>query len=139
MASYIESTLSGDERIIYRGRRAPWSYLGMLMLGTVFLFVAGLGLLVFLYVWIDYRTSEMAITTKRVVSKTGLISRKVTEINVRRVESVQVDQDILGRLLGYGTIVISGAGSPQAKIQHIDNPIAFRAAALQQSEQSAAA
>lgn len=138
MASYIESTLSNGETILYKGRKSPWSYIGHVILGTA-LVLFGVGLLFYLFAWIDYRTTEMAITNKRVVSKTGFIGRKVIEIGVRRVESIQVNQGILGRIFGFGDIVISGAGTPQAVIKFVDNPIAFRTAALQQSEQSAAA
>ena len=60
----------------------------------------------------------------------GFISRQTIEINVAKIESIQVDQTVLGRMLNYGTIVLSGAGTPQATIRHIADPLAFRKAAV---------
>jgi uncharacterized membrane protein YdbT with pleckstrin-like domain len=53
---------------------------------------------------IDLYTDEFAITNKRVIIKTGLISRKTFEMNHSKIESVNVDQAILGRILGYGSV-----------------------------------
>lgn len=75
---------------------------------------------------IRFKTTELAITNKRVIAKFGLISRKTIEINISKVESIQVDQSIIGRIFNYGSLVISGAGNPQAPIPKIDDPICFR-------------
>ena len=71
-------------------------------------------------------TTELAFTNKRVIAKFGFISRKTIEIGLTKVESLQVDQGILGRIFNFGTLVISGAGNPQAPIPGISNPMTFR-------------
>lgn len=71
-------------------------------------------------------TDEFAVTNKRVIIKTGLISRKTFEMNHSKIESVNVDQSILGRILGYGTISIVGSGGSKEEFPNIKSPVEFR-------------
>lgn len=71
-------------------------------------------------------TDEFAVTNKRVIIKTGLISRKTFEMNHSKIESVNVDQSVLGRILGYGTISIVGSGGTKETFPNIKNPLEFR-------------
>jgi uncharacterized membrane protein YdbT with pleckstrin-like domain len=75
---------------------------------------------------IDKYTDEFAITNKRVIVKTGLISRKTLEMNLSKIESVNVDQGILGRIFGYGTIRIVGTGGTNESFPNIYHPLRFR-------------
>lgn len=131
MASYIEGTLIKDEKLIYVGNISLWTLSPLLLLGSLLLFVYGLGLIVFLIAFIRYKTTELAFTNKRVVAKFGFISRQTVEINISKVESIQVHQNIMGRIFNYGTLVIAGAGEPQAPISGISNPMGFRRAFME--------
>jgi uncharacterized membrane protein YdbT with pleckstrin-like domain len=71
-------------------------------------------------------TTELAITDRRVIYKVGLISRHTIEMNRRQVESVDVDQSIFGRMIGYGTIIIRGTGGSLEPMRQIDSPLTFR-------------
>jgi uncharacterized membrane protein YdbT with pleckstrin-like domain len=71
-------------------------------------------------------TTEFAITDHRVIYKTGLLRRHTLEMNRGKVESVDVDQTILGRILGYGTIVVRGTGGSLEPIRDIAEPLVFR-------------
>jgi uncharacterized membrane protein YdbT with pleckstrin-like domain len=71
-------------------------------------------------------TTELAITDRRVVYKVGLISRHTIEMNRRQVESVDVDQSLFGRMIGYGTIIIRGTGGSLEPMRQIDSPLTFR-------------
>jgi uncharacterized membrane protein YdbT with pleckstrin-like domain len=71
-------------------------------------------------------TTELAVTDQRVIYKAGLISRHTLEMNRAKVESVTVDQTLLGRLFGYGTIIVRGTGSTLEPIRDITDPLAFR-------------
>jgi uncharacterized membrane protein YdbT with pleckstrin-like domain len=75
---------------------------------------------------VDRYTDEFAITDKRVIIKTGFMSRKTFEMNLNKIESVNVDQSILGRIFGFGTIRIVGAGGTKETFPGISNPLAFR-------------
>jgi uncharacterized membrane protein YdbT with pleckstrin-like domain len=83
-------------------------------------------LTLFIVPLIDKYTDEFAITNKRVIIKTGLISRKTFEMNHSKIESVNVNQSILGRILGFGTIKIVGSGGTVEVFPNIKNPIGFR-------------
>lgn len=71
-------------------------------------------------------TTELAITDRRIIYKTGLISRHTIEMNRRQVESIDVNQSILGRIIGYGTIVVRGTGGSLEPMYRIDSPLTFR-------------
>ncbi|MGY0197225.1 PH domain-containing protein [Leptothrix sp. BB-4] len=136
MTSYVEGALIQDERIVHMGRISLWSLAHLLALGVLLLPVFGIGLIFLIKAWIRYKTTELAVTTRRVIVKFGLIRRSTVEININKVESIQVDQDILGRLFNHGTLIIAGAGSPQAPIAGISDPMAFRRAFIQAQDQA---
>ena len=134
MASYVEGALTKGEQVVHQGKVSIWSLAPLLLLGLVFLAFWGLGLLFWIAAAIKYFTTELAITNKRVIAKFGLISRSTIEINLQKIESIQVNQGILGRIFNFGSIVVSGAGNPQAPIPGISNPLQFRRAFVDTQE-----
>lgn len=77
-------------------------------------------------IWLKRRATEIAVTDRRVIYKTGLIRRHTTEMNMDKVESVLVDQSVIGRFLNYGTIHIRGTGIGIENLHYISSPISFR-------------
>lgn len=71
-------------------------------------------------------TTELAITDRRVIYKVGLFRRSTFEMNLSKVESVGVEQSILGRMLGFGEVEVKGTGSSLAPITTISDPLKFR-------------
>jgi uncharacterized membrane protein YdbT with pleckstrin-like domain len=131
MTSYVEGALIKDERVVHVGHISLWSLWGYIALGIILLPAFGIGLILLIIAYIKYKTTELAITTRRVIVKFGFISRRTVELNINKVESIQVDQSVMGRILGYGTLVISGTGTSHAPIPGISNPIAFRKAFIE--------
>jgi uncharacterized membrane protein YdbT with pleckstrin-like domain len=84
------------------------------------------GLAGVLRAWWKIFTTEIAVTTARVVQKRGFITRYTNEMNMDKVESVIVDQSILGRLFDYGTISIRGTGQGFEKLKMISHAIELR-------------
>ncbi|MEI6260849.1 MAG: PH domain-containing protein [Deltaproteobacteria bacterium] len=78
--------------------------------------------------FIQRATSEFAITTKRVIIKEGLIARRTLEMNLSKIETVNVDQSITGRILNYGSITIIGTGGTHEVFHNIAHPMQFRKA-----------
>jgi len=115
MGTYVESNLVKDERVVYETNLHWIAFISLRALLT--LFIAPL---------IDYLTSEFAITNKRIIIKVGFISRRTLELNLSKVESVTVDQSILGRILGYGTITVIGTGGTKEPFGDIREPLDFR-------------
>ncbi len=136
MASYIEDALIQDERILYTGRISLWPMWWLLLIGVLLLPAFGLGLIFLAAAYIKYKTTELAITNKRVIAKFGFISRRTVEINISKVESIQVDQSVLGRIFDFGTLLIAGTGVSQAPILGISKPMEFRKAFMEAQDQA---
>lgn len=86
-------------------------------------------LLGFVKAWIVNWTTEVALTNKRIIGKVGLIQRDTVELNLNKVESLFVDQSILGRLLGFGIVRVRGTGGSEFRAADIGAPLAFKTAA----------
>lgn len=139
MASYIEDALIKDEKVIYIGNISRWSLAPLIILGGFFLAAWGFGLVFWVAAYIRYKTTKLAFTNKRVIAKEGFIKRNTIELTISKVESIQVHQGILGRIFNFGTLIISGAGNPQAPIAGISNPMGFRRAFMEAQDSAGAA
>ena len=76
--------------------------------------------------WFHRWTTETDVTNLRVVHKTGFIKRHTFEISIDKVASVNVEQSILGRILNYGDVILTGMGDSDETIRTIASPLAFR-------------
>lgn len=149
--SYVEKTLQPGETLVYQTTLhwiiflspvlalaagiAVYFYAGQITTFTEIVSSAGLALVILgvimaVSVWIKYISTEMAITNRRVIAKVGFIWRRTIEMERQKVESVSVDQSILGRILGYGTVVVRGTGSTLEPMSNIDEPMEFRSKLL---------
>lgn len=145
---YIEKTLTKGETVEYTAKLNPWHFLpwflySILLIwwgkslmegeldgifsGLIFIFCA---IAILIWVVLQLTTTEIAVTNKRVIHKVGLISRKTTEIAFTKIESIEVNQGIFGRMLNYGNIQVRGTGANISKIKGIDEPLKFRAAVM---------
>lgn len=79
-----------------------------------------------IYEYLRVRYTELGVTNKRVICKTGIISRKSEEMKLASIETVEIDQDILGRILGYGNIHISGRGISDVVLRAVKDPMAVK-------------
>ena len=148
MCKYVRSQLLGDEEILFVARTHWAVYLPAFLAAAVTLLVflpaaiaglplsglaLGFGTLVCIllggYAGIYRRTTELAITDRRVIAKFGLIARTSYEIQLSRIESIHLRQSILGRILGFGLVDVRGTGGGIAPIAYVDDPDAFKRAA----------
>jgi len=90
------------------------------------LLLAVIGLVIFLYMMIKKWTTERVLTDTRFIQKTGWIVRHTEEIRIDRMEEVNLDQSIFGRILDYGDVQIAGVGTGEIKLKMIDSPIEFQ-------------
>lgn len=134
MGSYVNRNLAVDEQVVYEAK-VSWASQWLLILLGVGTILMGIGIVFLLVAVVNVLTTELVITNKRVIAKFGLISRKTVELKNSKVESVQVDQSIMGRLLNFGSIVVSGAGGPQAPIPNISAPLQFRSKLNEMTEE----
>jgi uncharacterized membrane protein YdbT with pleckstrin-like domain len=145
--SYVRSVLQPDERVRYL-TDIHWiiflpgiavfvlaALLYLLALSTTaayvfwavvaaILFIVAAGLL--LAAWFRRITTEIAVTDRRIIYKRGFVSRRTIEMQMDKVESVDVDQSVMGRILNYGDIIIRGVGVGIEPLKNIEAPIEFR-------------
>ena len=95
----------------------------LVIVGALVLLV---GAALFLNAWFHRWITEISVTTHRVIYKTGFIRRHTVEMNMDKVETVDVDQSLLGRLLGFGTIRVRGTGQSIESLRRISHPIELR-------------
>lgn len=135
MSSYVEKALVEGEQVLYLGRISLWALFPQLFFG-VLLSVVLVGLFLLVPAIIKYKSTELAVTNKRVIVKTGFVSRQTIELNLAKIESVQVAQAVLGRLFDYGSIRVAGGGVPMEDVVGIANPLGFRRAFLEAQEKA---
>ena len=123
--SYIDESLVPGEVVLHRARVSWWSQAGMVVLGVLLLVVV-VGLFLLAAAWIKVHSTELAITNRRVIAKFGFIKRDTVEINLEKVEALRVEQGFWGRILNYGTVLMSGTGGSIEPIPNIADPLVFR-------------
>jgi len=133
MASYVDSTLLQGETVMYRAKISLWSIAHLIFFGLLLL-VVGVGLIFLIWAWIRYKTTEFAVTDRRIIAKTGLISRSTVELFLDKVEALHVDQSVPGRLLDFGTITIRGTGTTLEPIRNISAPLELRKQFMQAAD-----
>ena len=139
--SYIKDNLNTGEKLNYHSRISIKpiiiNYIFLILFAFVlFYFVNDLfyGVIASIVAFIGYLPialiayfgSEFGVSGKRVISKKGIISRNASEMNLSSIESVNVDQSIVGRMLNYGSLKISGRGTTTVDFNGIDDPIKVR-------------
>ena len=97
-----------------------------LALGIAAVIFALLALSAGLRAFIRRMATELAVTDHRVIYKSGLLSRHTIEMNRDKVESVDVDQTLIGRIFGYGTVIVRGTGGSLEPMRNIGDPLSFR-------------
>jgi uncharacterized membrane protein YdbT with pleckstrin-like domain len=113
----------------YEARGKGGSYPGMIIVGLLLLVTAvvlvGIG-------FVRRNSTEVAVSNKRVLIKTGFVSRKSIEVLLSKVESIGVDESGLGRVLGYGSVIVRGTGGTFETFSRIARPNEFRRQVQQQ-------
>lgn len=129
--NFINSSLSKNEKVLhtYKLHWIVWVKVvifGLIGLGLLQVhglgFAGGLILLVTLFSVLGIIGTEYGVTNSRIIGKSGFIFRKNVDLRLKKVESVILDQSILGRLFGYGHVVFNGTGSGKSGFLFIDNP-----------------
>jgi len=134
---YIESNLLPGEQVVYKAHLHRIIFVKSLLVIAVGLLLLALeprvggvvilvGLILALPAFIRYKTSEFGITTKRVVIKVGFIQRRTVELLLRQIEAISVDQSLMGRMMSFGTITISGTGGVREVFTDVAAPLDFR-------------
>ncbi len=160
---YIEKHLISGEKILYKTRLHSIAVMFPMLLAALFLiggalclyvsmadkqrggqdpkWLAGAGLVLLIFAAVTAalaimkrNATEMVVTNRRVLIKTGIVSRRTIEMLLLRVESIVITEPVLGRMLGYGTVVVHGTGGTPEPFNLIANPTEFRRHVQEQIE-----
>lgn len=128
---YTQQVLRPGEQIIAVGKfhwlYSAGAYLSLLVLGIIIIII--IGIVTFLGMMIRKWTTEIVVTTDRLMYKTGWIARHVEEISLTRIEEISLTQTVMGRVLGYGSLRVSGTGTSVIHLPSIlSDPVEFRRA-----------
>ena len=151
--SYTNKTLMPDEQVLFHSKQhliiftsaaiwliislliftlcRGWSFFNTILFGHAVYFWIGLIALFItamhgLSAYLKYLATEYAVTSKRILMKTGLIHHKTLEIFLTKIESVHASQNIIGRLLDFGTVTISSSGGNKETFPSVPKPMEFR-------------
>jgi uncharacterized membrane protein YdbT with pleckstrin-like domain len=162
--SYVDSNLIAGETVIYKTRLHWTVMLGHIFVGCLLFGLPGVflvyyaltqtgielttqhimegggaallvcGFIALVMGSVRRNATEMAVTNRRVVIKTGLVGRRTVELMLNKVESIEVKETAFGRMLGYGTIVVIGTGGTPEPFYKVAHPLEFRSQVQQQIE-----
>jgi uncharacterized membrane protein YdbT with pleckstrin-like domain len=102
----------------------PATWRGGFVMNATLIVLIAIGAFFLARAWFSWWITEIAVTDRRVIYKRGFISRTTAEMHMDKIESVKVDQSILGRLLDYGKVTVLGTGTGTESLGQIDEPIA---------------
>jgi uncharacterized membrane protein YdbT with pleckstrin-like domain len=123
--SYIQDSLAAGEAVRFSAR-IHWIIWVRAWLALVVLGIVLVGIAIFIRDLIALTTTEIAITNRRLILKRGLISRSTSELELATVEAVRLNQDALGRFLGWGRVEVHGTGDDVWLSPLIAQPVRFR-------------
>ena len=163
--SYIEHNLIPGEKILFKTRLHSITIFVHVLMGVVFALIGGyclyqysvqrtdsesqfmvwgiagavllfLGAATVIYAVMKRNATEMAVTDRRILIKTGFLSHRTVELLLVRVESIVINEPFFGRILGYGTVIIRGTGGTPEAFDCIARPKEFRRCVQEQIEAS---
>lgn len=144
---YIEKSLAANEQLLYRGRFhwlyrvAAWGILLGCVVAAFALYqndedatrsllvsgaVAVAGVILFLSIMVPIWAQDIAVTNQRLIYRRGLVSRLTEELQLPAVEEVRLQQGILGRILGFGRVTVSGTGVEDLRLPALAEPVRLR-------------
>ncbi len=121
--AYLDESLAPGETIVARFDlhwTAKWRLIVFLLLAIP---TFGIALLAAIYEWLRLRSIEMGVTNRRVVRKTGIVSRETAELRLASIETIDLRQSTWGRVLGHGDVVLTGRGESAMLFQRLAHPL----------------
>ena len=121
--SYIQESLSDGEQVKELFRLHWFSKVPMIIWIILAIPTLGLTLLLALWEWLKLRSIEQGVTNKRVIFKTGIISRNSEEMKISSIETVEIVQGVMGRVFGFGNVIVTGRGISNLEFKNVNDPM----------------
>lgn len=126
MASFVENSLIPGEEVEAKATITWLSQFWYFVFALLLVMTVIFPILFILLAIINVTSTELAVTNKKVIGKAGFIRRVSIDLPLEKLESVNIDQGIIGRILGYGRVSIRGVGGNNVSIPYIKKPMDFR-------------
>ncbi len=145
MSSYVDSVLAPGEQIVHRCAVSHWKFALSYLIGAlcfvgaavvvymnwqraalIALVLVVIGIVVIMIALIRRGTTELVLTDRRIIAKRGFIARATVEMTLSKVESLHVNQGLVGRMLDYGDVTVVGTGSSLEPLRGISGPLELR-------------
>jgi len=142
---YVESVLAPGERVVHRAAISHWNFALSYLIGLLCLIGAGvavyldrergaliaaaltvIGVIIIMVALIRRGTTELVLTDRRIIAKRGFIARATVEMSLAKVESLHVNQGLIGRMLDFGDVTVVGTGSSLEPLRGICGPLELR-------------
>ena len=143
---YIDETLADNERLIYRARFHWFHKIGAWITLTIFLVLAAasltwgqgswpwlaagvfavIGVVTFVAMMLPMWTTEIGVTSQRLILKRGWLRRTTDELQLTSIEEVNLDQGAMGRLFDFARIRIHGTGVNDISLPTLADPVGLR-------------
>lgn len=120
---YIQESLSNGEEVKALFKLHWFSKVPMILWMILAIPTLGLTLILALWEWLKLRNIEQGVTNKRVILKTGIISRTSEEMKISSIETVEIIQSVFGRIFGFGTVKVTGRGISDLVFKNINDPM----------------
>lgn len=126
MGSFVENSLIPGERVESKATITWMSQFWYFLFALITVFTVILPILFILKAIINVTTTELAVTNKKIIGKAGFIRRVSIDLPLERLESINIDQGIIGRILGFGRVSVRGVGGNYVSIPYVNQPMDFR-------------
>jgi uncharacterized membrane protein YdbT with pleckstrin-like domain len=142
---YVESVLAPGERVVHRAAISHWNFALSYLIGALCIVGAAVavymdrergpliaaaltavGIVIILVALIRRGTTELVLTDRRIIAKRGFIARATVEMSLAKVESLHVNQGLIGRMLDFGDVTVVGTGSSLEPLRGICGPLELR-------------
>ena len=142
---YVESVLAPGERVVHRAAISHWNFALSYLIGLLCLIGAGvavyldrergaliaaaltvIGVIIIMVALIRRGTTELVLTDRRIIAKRGFIARATVEMSLAKVESLHVNQSLMGRIFNYGDVTVVGTGASLEPLLGISSPLELR-------------
>lgn len=130
MGSFVNNSLLKGEVVEKEAEVTFLAQLPFLLFGLIFIWTIFIPIFIFTLVIIRVKTTELALTNKKIIGKVGFINRASIDLPLSKLESITIDQGIFGRIFNYGRVSVSGVGTSHITIHSIKDPLSFRRAVM---------
>jgi len=142
MGQYVQNSLISGEQVEKDATISWFSQFWLLLIAFALIctldpIACVIAAILVIYAVIDVMTTELAVTNKKVIGKAGFIRRASVDLPLGKLESITIDQGIIGRIFNFGTVLVHGIGGNRVGIPNISSPLEFRRVVMNLVDQKA--